>query len=215
MVGARRRALIAISWVLFGLGIALAFRGVIARVDSGAGLSRMRSSQRCEAAPGCEEAMARVVLPGFVLLMLGAFILAKVDGRSMFSRRRVPVGGKVKLIRRTSTTTVTQYRSTWDGPAAEGQTTTRHESGDPLSPAEADHLIELLENPQSDVVVEGARSADEARQELAAMLGGRADVVVADDRSSRSSTRELSRTTSVGLLAAGATIALLYAQLVL
>jgi len=101
-------------------------------------------------------------------------------------------------------------------PVPEGRTTTtRHESADPLSPAEADHIIRMLEDPQSEVVVEGASDEDEARQHLAAMLRGRADVAPTSDQSSPSSKRELSRSTARALIAAGAAVAFVYAQLVL
>ncbi len=203
-----------VGLVLFGAAVALLIRGLIVRIDSGAGL---RSSARCEAAPGCDEAMARVLMPGGALLMLAAFVLARVEGRSMFSRRRAAVDGTVRTTHRTFIKTMTRYRSTWDGPVPEGRTTTttRHESADPLSPADADHIIRMLEDPQSEVVVEGASGEDEARQHLAAMLRGRADVAPTSDQSSASSKRELSRSTARALIAAGAAVAFVYAQLVL
>ena len=45
----------------------------------------------------------------------------------MFSRRRA-LDSRPRLISRTLTQTVTRYRSTWDGPVVDGETTTRHES---------------------------------------------------------------------------------------
>lgn len=214
--GTERRVWHIVGLVLFGASIALLVRGLIVRVDSGAGLSRVSSSERCAAAPGCDDAMARVLVPGFVLLMVGGFVLARAQGRSMFSRCRTAADRTVRLTHRTFTKTVTRYRSTWDGPVPEGRTTTtRRESEDPLSPAEADHITRLLEDPRSEVVVEGASSDDEARQHLAAMLRGRPDVAPSSDQLSRSSKRELPRSSAIALIAAGAAVALVYAQFVL
>jgi len=117
--GTKRTALKVITLILLGLGIALVVRGLAERVESGAGLARLNSSERCDAAPGCNQAMVRVVYPGAGVIVLASWTAKRIGWRPFWARGRPgAVGGVKHLIRHRSTLTL--HRSTRDGPVREG-----------------------------------------------------------------------------------------------
>ena len=212
LTGRERRAWQIVGIVIAGAAFALMFRAIYVRLDSGAGLKT--GDARCRATPGCEEAMTRVGFPGFFLMLIGILVFSRVEGRWILSRRRPPVDGTMRFTRRIFTNTVTRYRSTWAGPVAEGTTTARHETAGPLSPADADELRRMLENPQVKVFVEGAASENDAREAIASLFDDDADAEPPVDPAA-SSAGNLSRIAARASGLAGVALALGYAELVL
>lgn len=208
----KRNALFVFAF-LMGAGMAMVVRGF---VGSGIGLSRLNASERCAATPGCGQAIWRCVGPGAVLVFGATLARGKLSGQKLFGRNRGSTGGQINFRRRRSTTTMTRYHSTWDGPVQDSRMTKHDESDVPLTDVEAEDLLRMLERSDADVLVDGAVSDADARRAVTGLLRGHAELVPTSDEASTETLRVVvPRRMAVSLVLAGAAAGLVYAELVL